>query len=243
MGSKRDTGSGPDEGWSAMMLKNMIQGGLARWHLPQTTLQVWVFSQELLELHCLTLWLVLTFPFEDEFAKSGRSLPWWLSLTFDLDLVFAELWLPSSFVSGVLLWDSGTQMPFPVVFALCHWDNSSHSVCFSILRHAQIQWWVLNGIYTEVRSASCEKKEQLPLVFFLMVLCVVWCDLWIIFITGLLSVTTPSIDFGVGLFSLPLTCNCTSQIGCNVEKPILFPDWLPLVRGIWQMHECPGNIS
>lgn len=233
MGSKRDTGSGPDEGWSAMMLKNMIQGGLARWHLPQTTLQVCFFSQELLELHCLTLWLVLTFSFEDEFAKSGRSLPWWLSLTFDLDVVFAELWLPSSFVSGVLLWDSGTQMPFPVIFALCHWDNSSHSVCFSILRHAQIKWWVLNGIYTEVRSASCEKKEQLPLVFFDGFVC---CLVWFVNIfyyrwSCLLSVTTPSIDFGVGLFSLPLTCNCTSQIGCNVEKSILFPDWLPPRQG------------
>lgn len=39
------------------------------------------------------------------------------SLTFDLDWVLTELWLPNNFVSAVSLCDSGTHLPLSVVFA------------------------------------------------------------------------------------------------------------------------------
>lgn len=58
-----------------------------------------------------------------------------LSLTFDINVVFSDLWLSSNFVSGVSLCDSSTQSLFSVLFAL--------SVCFSILRCGQtgdIKW-------------------------------------------------------------------------------------------------------
>lgn len=153
------------------MLKNMIWGGLGiRFSFseaaptPNHTAGLFLLKS-ILSWRCLTVWLVLTFQFKVVIARSCSYLLWWLSLTFDLDLAFTELWLPSNFVSGVSLCNSGTQSPLSVVFALCSWNSSSHSVCFSILRCGQIQWWLLSGIYIDERSGSCEKKNNCHLFF------------------------------------------------------------------------------
>lgn len=135
-------------------LKNMIQGGLARWHLPQTTL-LFVFpraSSKSFLGYSLTLWLGLTFSLEDVFAKSGRSLLIWLSVTSDLDLVFTELWLPSS-LCHECCWKT---LALTCHFLLYLLFAKRQFEPFSILQPAQIQWWVLSRIYTEVGSASFE---------------------------------------------------------------------------------------